>query len=95
MKHANNRQSSFWIIVMGLMLATAIPSTALAQGRGRGQSEGHHSIIFHNDSFAKIHDGQDAIAWIARQKWCNGKIGSHGGSANGIVQNLTAPGAPT
>jgi hypothetical protein len=44
MKHANYRQSFFWIIVMGLMLATAIPSTALAQGRGHGQGKGRGHI---------------------------------------------------
>jgi predicted acyl esterase len=62
--------------------------------RGRGKSEGYHAIIFHNDGWAKHHDGQDTIAWIARQPWCNGKIGSVGGSALGITQNMTAPAAP-
>jgi len=62
--------------------------------RGRYKSEGHHYIIFRNDTWSKPHDGQDTIAWIAKQPWCNGKIGSHGGSALGITQNMTAPGAP-
>lgn len=62
--------------------------------RGRFQSKGHHAVIFRNDSWNLPHDGQDALAWIAQQPWCNGKIGSTGGSALGITQNLTAPGAP-
>ncbi len=62
--------------------------------RGRGKSEGSDAIIFRNDGWGKVHDGQDTIAWVAAQPWCNGKVGSFGGSALGIVQNMTAPGAP-
>jgi predicted acyl esterase len=62
--------------------------------RGRGKSEGRDWIIFVNDGWGKVHDGHDTIAWVAKQPWCNGKIGSHGGSALGITQNMTAPGAP-
>ncbi|MCJ8210649.1 CocE/NonD family hydrolase [Mucilaginibacter sp. RS28] len=35
------------------------------------------------------HDGEDAnqiITWIARQRWCNGKVGMFGGSYNGFTQ---------
>ncbi len=35
-------------------------------------------------------DGYDAVEWIARQKWCNGKVGTWGGSALGMIQFLTA-----
>src|SRR6266404_2577836 len=62
--------------------------------RGRFQSQGHHSVIFHNDGWNSPHDGHDTLEWIARQAWCNGKIGSTGGSALGITQNMAAPGAP-
>jgi predicted acyl esterase len=62
--------------------------------RGRFKSKGHHSIIFHNDGWNTPHDGHDTLAWIANQPWCNGKIGSTGGSALGITQNMAAPGAP-
>ena len=37
MKRSKNQQSSFAIIVLGLLLAMAIPATALGQSRGRGQ----------------------------------------------------------
>ncbi|MHC4435235.1 MAG: CocE/NonD family hydrolase, partial [Planctomycetota bacterium] len=62
--------------------------------RGRGQSEGHHAIIFRNGGWGKRRDGHDTLAWIASQDWCNGNVGTMGGSAVGITQNMLAPGAP-
>ena len=62
--------------------------------RGRFKSKGHHAIIFHNEGWTNPHDGQDTLKWVAAQPWCNGKIGSTGGSALGITQNMTAPVAP-
>ena len=62
--------------------------------RGRFQSEGHPAIIFGNDGLGEHQDGRDTLEWIARQPWCNGKIGSWGGSALGITQNMAAPVAP-
>jgi predicted acyl esterase len=62
--------------------------------RGRFKSKGHHAIIFHNDGWENPHDGHDTLRWITGQPWCNGKIGSTGGSALGITQNMAAPGAP-
>jgi predicted acyl esterase len=35
-------------------------------------------------------DGYDVVEWISNQKWCNGKIGTWGGSALGQIQFLTA-----
>lgn len=62
--------------------------------RGRGQSEGHHAIIFHNGGWGKRRDGHDTLRWIASQPWCNGKVATIGGSAVGITQNMLAPDAP-
>ena len=62
--------------------------------RGRFKSEGHHAIIFANDGLGDHQDGPDTLAWIAKQSWCDGNIGSWGGSALGITQNMAAPGAP-
>jgi predicted acyl esterase len=63
--------------------------------RGRFASEGHHAIIFGNDGPGGRHrDGHDTIRWITRQTWSNGKVATWGGSALGIVQNMTAPDAP-
>lgn len=47
-------------------------------------------MIFLNDA----DDGHDTILWIARQSWCNGRIGTFGPSAVGFSQNLLAPDAP-
>src|SRR5581483_2604414 len=48
--------------------------------RGRFKSEGHHAIIFANDGLGDHQDGRDTLEWIARQPWCDGKIGSWGAS---------------
>ncbi|WP_340073707.1 CocE/NonD family hydrolase [Leptobacterium sp. I13] len=53
--------------------------------RGRGDSEGTF-IPFENEG----KDGYDAIEWIAKQPWCNGKVAAMGGSYKGMVQWLTA-----
>ena len=52
--------------------------------RGRGNSEGDY-MPFEKDGG----DGYDAINWIAKQQWCNGKIGMMGGSYRGMVQWFT------
>jgi predicted acyl esterase len=63
--------------------------------RGRFQSEGEPVIIFANEGIGGPHqDGRDTLEWVAKQPWCNGKIGTYGASALGIVQNMTAPVAP-
>ena len=49
--------------------------------RGRSASEGEN-LPFHTDKS----DGYDAIEWVAKQPWCNGKIGTWGGSAVAITQ---------
>lgn len=52
--------------------------------RGRGNSEGTYAP-FEKDGI----DGYDAIEWISRQPWCNGKVGMMGGSYRGMVQWFT------
>lgn len=59
--------------------------------RGRGGSQGK-DMAFGDDGCGERQDGVDTVAWIAKQQWCNGKIGTCGGSALGIVQVLMAPG---
>jgi uncharacterized protein len=63
--------------------------------RGRFDSGGHHAIIFGNDGLGGKHqDGHDTMRWITKQRWSDGKVGTWGGSALGIVQNMAAPAAP-
>jgi uncharacterized protein len=53
--------------------------------RGTGQSEGE------NRPFMSDHlDGFDAVEWLAKQPWSNGKVGMYGVSAMGITSNLAA-----
>lgn len=51
--------------------------------RGRYDSEGSF-YAWHQE----VADGLDTRKWIARQPWCNGKIGTVGGSYLGMVQWL-------
>jgi uncharacterized protein len=53
--------------------------------RGKGRSEGFYQA-FLNDAF----DGYDTIEWMAKQSWCNGKIGITGASAMGYTTMLAA-----
>lgn len=57
--------------------------------RGKGRSEGFYQA-FINDGF----DGYDTIEWMAKQNWCNGKVGITGASAMGITANMAATMAP-
>lgn len=61
--------------------------------RGRYESEGEF-YPFHDDGWGKHQDGYDTAAWILSQSWCNGKIGTSGVSANGILQHLLAGTTP-
>ncbi len=53
--------------------------------RGRGKSEGGPTG---RDDFGE--DGYDTIDWMVKQQWCNGRVGTFGGSALGRVQVATA-----
>jgi len=57
--------------------------------RGRGDSEGVF-IPFENEGI----DGYDAVEWIAKQSWCNGKVATMGGSYKGMDQWLIAKNHP-
>ncbi|HVN71527.1 MAG TPA: CocE/NonD family hydrolase, partial [Desulfomonilia bacterium] len=57
--------------------------------RGRYSSEGIDNA-FLND----IEDGYDTVEWAAAQSWCNGKVGTTGGSASGITSEMAAADNP-
>ncbi|MFL6233822.1 MAG: CocE/NonD family hydrolase [Thermoanaerobaculia bacterium] len=62
---------------------------ALVDVRGRGDSGG----VF--DPFAQeARDGYDAVEWLARQPWANGKVAMWGGSYAGYDQWATAKERP-
>ena len=56
-------------------------AVAVQDVRGRGDSEGEW--IPHLN---EIEDGADTLSWAAAQPWCNGQIGTFGGSYLGYVQ---------
>lgn len=53
--------------------------------RGRGDSDGRFVPYRHDGQ-----DGYDAIEWCARQPWCDGNVGTMGGSYLARIQWLTA-----
>lgn len=53
--------------------------------RGRYASGGTWEPLLHEGE-----DGQDVIAWVGRQSWSNGKVGTQGGSYDAWVQLLAA-----
>ncbi len=57
--------------------------------RGRFDSGGEDTVFRDDGS-----DGRATLRWLAAQDWCDGKVGTWGGSALGITQYLMAPGAP-
>jgi len=61
--------------------------------RGRGTSQGHARPFF-DDGWTEHQDGLDTVKWVLAQPWCNGRIGTMGGSALGITQSMLAGANP-
>ena len=61
--------------------------------RGRFASEGRF-IPFHDDGWGENRDGYDTVEWIAAQPWCDGNVGTIGGSYAGVTQYRMAPTRP-
>ena len=61
--------------------------------RGRFDSQGRN-LPFIGCGWGKHTDGADTVAWILEQPWCNGRVGTLGGSAGGITQNMLAGAQP-
>jgi uncharacterized protein len=53
--------------------------------RGRFRSEGEFSKYVH-----EAEDGHDTIEWVARQNWCDGRVGTYGLSYEAHVQLAAA-----
>ena len=54
--------------------------------RGRYDSDGEFEFYVYEPE-----DGYDTQQWVAKQSWCNGKIGLFGHSYNGFTQLMPAP----
>jgi predicted acyl esterase len=62
--------------------------------RGRFDSEGLDRM-FMDDGWGPDHmDGRETAEWILAQPWCDGNMGTMGGSARGITQNMLAGSLP-
>lgn len=62
---------------------------AVQDARGRYASEGLW-YPFREEAWGKQQDGFDTVEWLARQEWCDGRVGSFGGSFAGFNQYLYA-----
>lgn len=61
--------------------------------RGRFASEGAF-YPFRDDGAGVKRDGYDTVEWLAAQPWCDGKIGTIGGSYSGATQYQAALSRP-
>ena len=59
--------------------------------RGSGDSEGHMPDMY---SAHELDDARHVIEWIARQPWCNGKVGMFGTSWGGTASLQAAANSP-
>ncbi len=57
--------------------------------RGTHLSEGTY-VGYRALGWGEQKDGYDTVAWLAKQPWSNGKIGTFGGSQAGYAQNFLA-----
>lgn len=70
-------------------LAKAGYVVALVNYRGTHLSEGNY-IAYRGLQWGELRDGYDTCEWLAKQKWCTGKIGTFGSSQGGYAQNYLA-----
>jgi hypothetical protein len=70
----------------GKRYATAGYGMVVQDCRGRGKSEGVWDPFRYD-----VQDGYDTQEWVGQQPWCNGSIGTAGGSYVGWTQWAPAP----
>jgi uncharacterized protein len=84
---------NFWDVRNGVPADMTQALTAIKRGyayvvqneRGHFFSEGNYDILG-----APITDGEDALAWISKQEWSNGKVGTTGCSSTAEWQMAVA-----
>ena len=76
----------------GLFFARHGYVVAIQDLRGRGDSGGEYRYLYNPNNEAD--DGYDAVEWLADQQWCNGKVGTFGGSHTGATQQALAVARP-
>ncbi|MDF1811820.1 MAG: CocE/NonD family hydrolase, partial [Verrucomicrobiales bacterium] len=70
-------------------LARAGYVVALINYRGTHDSEGTW-VGYRAMQWGNKKDGYDVCEWLAKQSWCNGKVGTFGSSQGGYAQNYLA-----
>lgn len=70
-------------------LAEAGYVVALVNFRGTHLSEGTW-VGYRALGWGDLKDGYDMCEWLAKQKWCTGKVGTFGSSQGGFAQNFLA-----
>lgn len=70
-------------------LAEAGYVVALVNFRGTHLSEGTW-VGYRALGWGELKDGYDMCEWLAKQKWCTGKVGTFGSSQGGFAQNFLA-----
>jgi len=73
----------------GMYFASHGYAFAAVDVRGRGNSEGEFRPFIQ-----EAHDGYDAVEWLARQPYCDGKVALFGSSYGGYVQWVAAKERP-
>ncbi len=68
-------------------------AVVLQDVRGRFASDGEF-YPFRDDGAGVNRDGYDTVEWIAQQPWCDGNVGSIGGSYSGATQYRNALSRP-
>ena len=59
----------------------------IVDARGSGASGGHRPVEY---SSAEVADVGEVAAWVTRQPWCNGRVGTFGVSYDGNMAELAA-----
>ena len=90
-----NKETSVEVIQVGspAYFASRGYAVVIQDTRGRFNSEGEF-YPFRDDGWGENRDGYDTVEAIASQKWCNGRVGTLGGSYAGHTQYAMAPTAP-
>jgi predicted acyl esterase len=76
---------SRWLPDRCLSMMKGVPCVAVTQSlRGQYGSEGGDTLP--RESFSnEVEDSYDTVEWIAKQDWCNGRVGMVGASGQGIA----------
>lgn len=73
--YAKDFNPGLWVVLDPIKAASAGFAVVVQDVRGRGRSDGDFYPFT-----AEATDGEDAVAWVRAQSWCNGAVGMYGSS---------------